>query len=818
MKKLLKNKFVKISLKILAGVIVLLIVLFTIAVIYVHFNKDKIIAELRTQVSNSIRGDVQINDIDISLLSNFPNIAVRLNGVTIVDSQYRKPLLQADEISVAIGIFQLLKNNKEVAKITVNNAAFHLFTYASGYTNAYLLLKKDTATKPSSPVLIKKIDLENVNVLIEDAVKEKKYEFSVTSLQAAINARDSLWDITMNEKIFVNGLGFNVPKGSYLANQPVEAANWKLEFNTVSKDLVFSKSHTEINHQSYILSGKFHFKDSSFFQLHARTENIPLAQARQILTEKINRKLSLMDLKRPVNIQAEIHGPLAEPGDPYITATIQVQHNEITTTVTSFTNCSFTGVFNNHASDTLRPGDENTNIVFSAFSANWNGVYLKTDSILIQDLSDPKINFSFLSHSSLKDLDSTLALSTLSLTGGTADINLQYNGPLIADPSLLLKLNVKFILRDGSLLYEPRNISFRNCSGEIDILENTLAVNKLVCDVMNNHFEVNASGSNLNRIAVADSGKAFLTVNAASPFINLADFVTLFGEQKSYISRSKKRNGLAVTASKIDDILEKGTIQMNIQVGHVTNHHFNAENVNASLLFASNNWQVQHASLQQAGGLLVLKAGISEIRNNYHRAVADIKLTNVDVSKVFYAFNNFGMEVITEKNIRGTLNTTANLVMALNNNGGIIPGSMGGSVDFSIKNGALINYKPLQQIQDYILKDRDLTNLTFAELKDKLAIQNDIVHINRMEVASNAIRLFVEGDYGITGNTDISIQVPFSNFLNKHNGGDSPHNKGTNAKTGPSIYLSAKTGINGKVKIGLDLFGKKANSKNAVEN
>jgi hypothetical protein len=118
----------------------------------------------------------------------------------------------------------------------------------------------------------------------------------------------------------------------------------------------------------------------------------------------------------------------------------------------------------------------------------------------------------------------------------------------------------------------------------------------------------------------------------------------------------------------------------------------------------------------------------------------------------------------------------------------------------------LINYEPLQNIKTFILKNRDLTNIQFAELHDKLEIRGDEIQINRMEINSSVVKLFVEGVYGLNNNTDISIQVPLSN-LKKPKEGKSK-NAGIDSKTGPSVYLRVKPDKNGQLKVGLDVFKK----------
>jgi hypothetical protein len=64
-----------------------------------------------------------------------------------------------------------------------------------------------------------------------------------------------------------------------------------------------------------------------------------------------------------------------------------------------------------------------------------------------------------------------------------------------------------------------------------------------------------------------------------------------------------------------------------------------------------------------------------------------------------------------------------------------------------------------------VFKNRNFENIQFVELKNKLEINRGDININRMEIQSSVISLFVEGLFSPRGgNTDNSVQVPLSNL------------------------------------------------------
>ncbi|MFZ1799927.1 MAG: AsmA-like C-terminal region-containing protein, partial [Chitinophagaceae bacterium] len=237
-------------------------------------------------------------------------------------------------------------------------------------------------------------------------------------------------------------------------------------------------------------------------------------------------------------------------------------------------------------------------------------------------------------------------------------------------------------------------------------------------------------------------------------------------------------------------------------------------NIRASLVFETDKWEIQNASLQHAGGNFSLSASFNALKNGVRDATAKFKLDQVDVRKVFYAFDNFGQDAIIGSNIRGTLNTNGDIHFLVNKKGNFQSKSLSGTMNFSLKNGALVNFKPFENINDIVFKNRDFSDVQFAEINNKLSISKGEMQINRMEIASTVLHIYVEGLYDFNHkNTDISIQVPLNN-LSKSKNDTRKEKKGIDAKTGASVYLRARNASDGSVKFGLDVFRKLRKNKN----
>jgi hypothetical protein len=157
--------------------------------------------------------------------------------------------------------------------------------------------------------------------------------------------------------------------------------------------------------------------------------------------------------------------------------------------------------------------------------------------------------------------------------------------------------------------------------------------------------------------------------------------------------------------------------------------------------------------------------------------------------------------------MKGNLSADIHLTATLSDKGELMSETTDGVVNVSVKEGELYNFEPVQKIQKFAFKNRNFSQIRFAELKEKMEIKGSRIKLNRMEIHSSVFTMFVEGIFDTKKGTDLSLQVPLSN-LNKIDTTEELRNKGVDSKTGISVRLRAKTGDDGKLKISWDPFKK----------
>lgn len=805
-----RKKILKIVGRIGLGLFALIILLFIGIQIYVSGNKAFLLKLVNEKLNESIAGDASIKDIDVNVWRHFPNVDIRIQNIDIRDSIYNKSLLKIKYASTRLNPFKLLTGEVNIHNIYLEDGVIYLFTDKAGFSNNYIFKKNKTKQPSAHPVIIDEIELKNIHFVSQHFQKNKWLGAKINYLHANLDYSDSVTTIQLTEDALVRGLGFNLAKGYFLRGKTVKA-NWKITFNNQSKELSFDETPVKIGASDFSLKGNFFLADTlnAHFKLIAKSNAVNYKEAASLVSPNIQSKINLVNLTKPLALTATIEGPMAFRTIPIVNIQWVVKDNELVTPVVTLDHCGFTGSFTNERNKAYPRTDDNSEVLLTKLSASWGGISLIANTnTIVTNLVHPILQFDFSSSTTLAALDEKLGLSTLHFVSGGALLNLQYNGPLGVDPAMLQYLSGNLVIKDAQVNYAPRNLTFSKCNGEIIFSQTNLLVRNLQCDLNTNHFKVEVAGNNLNVLAATNlPGKASLVCSVFTPDLNLNDFKSLFASRNTAAARMKTSGGMAKPVVQLDDALQNGTLSMNLKANAVHMSKFTAKNVEAQLGFTNNDINVAKVSLQHADGTLNLQANVHQVNNSYHEASTKLLLSNMNVQKLFYAFNNFGMKGLTSNNLRGILNMNGNVRLGIDSKGDVVKNSMLGNLHFSLKKGALINYKPIADIQKTVFKNRNLENVEFAELKDSLELKKDEIYIHRMEIESSALTAFVEGIYSFGDNTNISIQVPLNN-LKKRDDDYEVKNKGAKRKGGASVYLRAKSDGNGGVKIGLDLFKK----------
>lgn len=779
---------------------------------YVIINKKHIIGEVNKLLNSKIKGEITIGDIEPGIISTFPLVSVRLSQVVVRDTlwkQHHHDLLKADNILIRLGLFSIFTGKPVVNKVIIERGSAYVFSDSTGYTNQYLFTPKDAGEpgkQDTAARLIPDVELRNMHVILDLNDRNKLYDVTVNRLNCRVIPRGNILLLDVNTTMLVHALAFNTGNGSFAKEKPIEG-KFRVRFDRTLKIFDFNDIKLYIDHQPFVFTGKFDLAAPPvMYYLKITANNILYRQAAALVSQNITGKLNRFNIEQPVDVTAILDGTTRPNKMPLINIAVKITNSNISTPVADFTHASMMAYFNNQVNRNERRTDENMGFFFTGISAQWQNIPCNSDSTSITDVSAPVLKCDVRSAFNIPVLNEMLGSRAIEFIKGNCRVNVNYKGLIVGEDPAGANILGQVELNNAAIRYTPRNLLFNNCGGKIAFAGKDVYVKQLKAQSGSSQLVMNGIVKNCVSLIDQQPEKLVLNWNITSPKINLGDFISFLGKRPAAVATSTTKRRFLKMAGKIDRMLDDCSVDLQINAGRLMYKKFDASNVSAALRLTDRLVAIKNVSVQHAGGTLLLNGSLQENPSGNVLTV-NTNMNNVDVTKVFTAFNNFGQDGITDENLRGRLTATINGTGIITNNAEIVPQSIKGIVDFSLKNGELINFEPVQNISKTAFKNRDFSDVRFAELKERLDINGSQIKVNRMEIQSSVLTMFVEGIYDIKKGTDLSIQIPLSN-LKKKDADAELVNKGVASKTGVSLRLRAKTGKNGKAAISWDPFKK----------
>ncbi len=790
-----------------------LILLWIAVAWYIHSHKKELLVQITETLSEEVNGTVIIRDIKPVLWKSFPDISVALSEVALRDSlwdDHGRSLVELNALYVRLNPFNLIRKKIDIRKITAADGYFCIFTDSSGYSNNYLLGEKKEKKKKKGPNLsFRKFSLDNVTLIMRDYIKQKDFRIHFNDLEGTAEQKNKIWEATLKLSADVQSFTFNTDKGSFLKGVTLRS-NLDVRFDPDEKSLIVENQQISIDKSQINISASFSFAQSPPpFIIKIHSDKTHFQTAATWLSPSIYSKLDSIFFKDPMDLRADIRGYMKFRDTPTVLVTWSTVNNDLETPFADFTECTFEGYFLNELAPGQGHNDANTVVVLRQASGKWGDIPFTSDSIRLENLTYPLLQFSFASAFPLKQMNDVPVPLPFSFEDGHADVRIHYSGGVMTDDTLHPYIDGHIRIENAAFTYLPRKLSVSGTNAELLLQEDNLLFKNISFRTRNSSMQMNGGAQDFFRFYFADPGKVTINWQATSEAIDLSDFVSLVTKRQQNTSPrtgkvTTRNRGAAKIINQLDKVLDASSIVLDIKLNKVRYHNFIATNIRAQTSLSQSEIKLSGIRLQHAGGTISLAGHINqEAINNPFDITADIR--DVAVNKLFYAFDNFGQQAVDDKNLKGQFSAKARLRGNITDKGTLMRHSTRGFVDFSLRDGELINFEPLLKISKFAFKKRNLSHVVFKDISNRLDIDGDKIIIHPMTIASSALYIDIKGVYGITTGTDIAMAIPFRNPAK--DGFDVNEDiipRSERKKKGITLYLRARDDGDGNVKLSWD--------------
>jgi hypothetical protein len=201
-------------------------------------------------------------------------------------------------------------------------------------------------------------------------------------------------------------------------------------------------------------------------------------------------------------------------------------------------------------------------------------------------------------------------------------------------------------------------------------------------------------------------------------------------------------------------------MQFNVDIGHFVYHKLDLKNLVGQLRTTQDHLiHLDSLRMDAAGGHIAMNGVFNGSDAKHIYLEPYLKLTNVDLDKLLFKFENFGQDVILSENLHGKLNSSITGKIRVYPDMIVDLDQSEVHIDAQILKGRLENYDPVMMLSDYY-GDKDLTKIRFDTLQNHMDIVNGQVSIPNMTIESTLGHMEISGTQNMNDEIDYFVRIP----------------------------------------------------------
>jgi hypothetical protein len=752
------TKILKISLKVFAVVVGLMLLISALLVVF----KDNIKGYALDEVNKYLNKRVHIGYIDIGIWGTFPDMALDFDNVLIYSKfdtiQTADTAFFAQKLRLRFNPFDFLKGSYSVNKIDLENGLLNLEVRPDGKVN-YDFLKPSESDEPSNfSFSLEKIRLRNLKFSYKNGATEQYYagftEYS--ELSGDFTNEEFLLDATL-------GLDVHEVRNKLLTLMTDKRATCAIQIHMDQVNNVFEiqQADLRINSLPFFIKGKVTADSMDFF---IKGDELQLTEVVRNFSVQELDVVTDLNGSGMVDIEVMIRGGLEATASPAIDAKFHVDNGAISDQEFQLKKIILDGIYSNGVATGLEQLNI-SNIQFVTLGNTFKG------NVVVTDFDKPRLKGKAIGTLDLKAAHRIFGPFGLQQLAGSLGVNgnfdLRMNDPKNQPLNLTIydlrsQLNLSsivaqfkgdtrvFSLPSGELVIRNQQAGFRNVA--IQLQQSDILINGTFDNVAN-YFKKEGQ---LNVEATVESKRLYL------------DELSVESEGPT------KRTWLLP-----DDI--RGIVSLSLNDVYYGGHTYSQ--VRTRLKFDKKALHFPALTAKNAGA--DIKGSLSIVETQPMLLVVDTRLTspNVRFDLLFKEWNNFDQETIRAENIKGTAQIDLWFKGPFNlYTGEDLKKQFVADVDIRIKEGALTNVATFKEITGSLRKsaaklvlskenidkfENQLMNLRFQTFENRLSIRNGVLTIPRMEIQSNALDIKVSGIHSFENQVDYSFDFRFKELKGK---------------------------------------------------
>jgi hypothetical protein len=727
-----------------------------LAAILAYAFQDKIIQLTFNEINKYLSTKIEIDkDVKLSIFEKFPEISIKVKNVKAFESYpgSTEKLAELKSLYFSFDAFELMKGNYVIKTIYLEKGDLRIRINENGAGNYFIFKTDSTATEKSDISFdLQNIIFEEVNISYVNQTLDQDHQVFAHKASSSLKLKDKSWFIGLKGDLTIDHIG--ISDINYFEKKSLRIQS-NQEYHQEGNIFKILPSQLLLDGAEFKLSGLYEGDDKKNLQLDLKAEKSSISTLVSLLPEHLTQDFKKYESSGNVYFEAKVDGVISSESQPSLTVDF------------GFSNASFfhpdlgkkieeatlVGKFSNGKNKNLRTSFLSLQDVQCQFDG-----HVITGNFSMSNFEDPDLDLQAKGGIDVKSLLQFYPITEIENADGFLDLDLRFKGRL-AD---IKNSNQEEIEAEGSVFVKDLNmkiahipVSYSSINGSFHFNKNDLSIEELNGSIGNSDLKIKGTFNNfVNRII---SGKDKLIVNASVSSTNL-NLNELINATPHFSTKEAPKGAYPY--------LEDYKITLACDLNHFKYNKINAKNFKGTLEVSQPIIALKNVTFSSAGGKIELD-GLAHIHSEKKiDLTTKIDLKQIRIDSIFYVCDNFNQDFIKDQNIKGEYTGSIKCFLVMDKNFDIKTETIIATIDASITNGQLINFEPMKKLSRFV-DEKQLENIKFSELKNKIFMENNKIVIPEMEIKSNVSNISVLGTHSFNQEMDYKLAVPLKNFKKK---------------------------------------------------
>jgi hypothetical protein len=704
------------------------------------------------EINKSLTATVQIDDIQLSLIKDFPLASVRFTGVRMKEATKtpsKNYLLIAGTVSLRFNIWDLINKKYRVKSIKLDDVEIAPYVFADSTDNFHFWKQSRGKTSENFNFDLQRIIIRNLHVRYSNDANLIFVDAHIPGFVAKGNFGNSKYTLDLAGNIVVHEFKSN--ETSYISERELNL--WlALDADNATGHYTISKGALETGKLKLTASGSFTYSEvQKQVNIDVTATGSTLEEMISLVPARFTKSFDGYKFQGKGDISAKINGLFGGNNLPAASVRIDLRSGDITERKSglSLRNVSALAMYS------VKQDGQNEILSVSNLKAKLGDGFV-SGSLVVNGFSSPLIQSNVNASVNLAELQQFLKFEYFASMSGWLKLNMAFSGRIadIQHPSSSDFLNSTFTgngnIRHADLGLKNYNLPLKNIQSVFAFNGNDLQLQQLSFLAGRSDFNLKgALGNLLSWIFIKD------------------EILSITGSLASQRFDSDELSDAQQGTSTEYQFRLPGNISINnlaIRSNNFTFGKFVAANLSGVAQLRGKILSVADISMLACQGKVTGQLNVNARAEKYSLLQAKVNLTKLNVKTLFTQFGNFGQDGLKDENLEGQVTSDVIFACSMQNNLAIDMNSIKAHAGILIENGRLVNFSPMQSLSSFLKVD-DLADIRFATLQNQVDISNRVIYFPSMEIKSSALDLQLMGTHTFENELDYHFTIALADLL-----------------------------------------------------